>query len=144
MTGEVQKQAAAAQSRNRRPFASKQPNLPLPDINGYVSRWFNDEENRLSRAQDAGWEFVTPSDFPSFRPSQQVAPNSDLGSRVSVVCGTDEQGKSMRAYLMKIKKEWAADDHRAKMDAIDETDRAIHGGRLHPHSGSYVKQISII
>lgn len=143
MTGEVHKQAVAAQSRNRRPFATKQPNLPLPKIKGYVPRWFNDEENRLPRAQDAGWEFVTPLDFPEFKPSQQVAPNSDLGSRISVVCGTDDQGKPIRAYLMKISKEWADADNREKMDAIDETDRAIHGGRVHPYSGSYIKQISI-
>lgn len=144
MIAEAQRQTQAKQAaRVRRPFANKDPNLPLPVIKGHVPRWFNDEENRLPRAQDAGWEFVAPDEFPSFRASSQVAPNSDLGSRISVVCGTDEQGKSVRAYLMKIKKEWYDEDASTKMASINETDRAIHGGRLHPHVGSYIKQVSV-
>lgn len=129
--------------RTRRPFATKSPNLPLPEITGYVGRWFNDEENRLVRAQDADWEFVTHLDFPEFRSSHTVAPNDDLGSRISVVVGTNEQGASIRAYCMKIRKEFWDEDQRAKQDAIDETDKAIHGGRVQPYAGSYVKQISI-
>lgn len=143
MSVEARSQIQAKQERNRRPFSSKEPNLPLPTIAGFIPRWFNDEENRLPRAQDAGWEFVNPSEFPTFRPSQHVAPNSDLGSRISVVCGTDELGQSIRAYLMKINKDFWDEDQAAKQKEIDETDKAIHGGRVHPYAGQYVKQVSI-
>lgn len=143
MTIEDKRQERSMQARRRRPFATKEPNLPLPVLPGFVPRWFNDEENRLPRAQDAGWEFVSPSEFSTFRPSQHVAPNSDLGSRISVFCGTDEQGTPIRAYLMKITKEFWDEDQAVKQRELDQTDKAIHGGRVSPYFGSYVKDISI-
>jgi len=129
-------------NRARLPFNTHNLRLPLPDLDGFVCRYFNDEEGRINRALDAGYEFVNPIEFRSFKQASNVAPNNDLGSRISVLVGFDDQGEPLRAYLMKLKSELYEEDQVRKQERLDEIDESIKFGRMGDPQGSYVKEIN--
>ena len=79
---------------------------------GYVQRWFNNVDDRISDSIERGWEIV-PAD--KAKVTANIVDNtSSMGSakEVSVGGGT-------KAYLMRIKKEWYEDDQKAKQREID-------------------------
>lgn len=142
-----------ANTRNERiPFGVPQSRLTVANQDpAFVYRWVNDDgRGRLDRALAGGYEFA-PSE------SQRVGSgaadgNSDVGSRVSRVVGTQEGGAGMRAYLMRIKREWYLEDQRAKQAKVDEIDKSIRRGDAHksgddnryvPSGGISVKETAV-
>lgn len=108
----------ASGSRKRIPMSVPQRKLEVPDIAGYIMYWFL--ESRVERALQGGYEFVDAKEVTlnqrGVATSGEISGNSDMGSRVSVVSGTGQDGQPERLYLMKIKKEWF-DEDRAVLEA---------------------------
>lgn len=122
--------------KQRIPVGVPRSKLAVPEIRGYQLRWFNDLEGRIQQAIDGGYEFVSPDEAPTFgTPGDIDNVNRDLGARVSRVV---DKSTGMRAYLMRIKKEFYEEDQAAKQSIIDETDHQIRKGRLHDAEHRYV------
>lgn len=119
----------------RIPVGVPRSKLAVPEIRGYQLRWFNDLEGRIQQAQAGGYEFVEQDEAPTFGNPDVDNVNRDLGARVSRVV---DKSTGMKAYLMKIKKEYYEEDQQAKQAIIDETDRQIRKGRLHDADNRYV------
>lgn len=134
----------SAAVRKRIPLGTPTLQLSLPDIKGYTCRWFNDEPGRIERVLAAGYEFVTPEDAPEFGTSEVTPGNSDLGTRISRVVGvSDTASGPLRAYLMKIRTDWYAEDQRRKQAELDKLDASIHSGSIGPRDEHrYIKDIS--
>lgn len=96
-------------ARNRLTFGAQDPN--------FVYRIVNDQDERLQQAQEAGYQFVE-SDMPLG--DKRVAEGGKVDSRVS-----KPVGNGVRGFLMRIPKEYYAEDQKAKMDLVDETEKAM-------------------
>lgn len=108
---------------------------------GYVYRWFNDHGGRIQQATQAGYEFA--KDVTAGDTGER---NSDIGSKVSQLVGAKEDGSPLRAYLMRIKREWYLEDQTAKQADINETDESIrHGqiGKEHGDGHTYIPSTGI-
>ena len=84
---------------------------------GYTYRVINDSEDRLSRAQKAGYEFVTGDDTLG---DTRAGEAGKIDSRVSKPVGNNTRG-----FLMRIKEEWYREDQEAKLRVIEETEKAM-------------------
>lgn len=101
--------------RKRIPLSVPQRKLEVPDIVGYYCRWFKGTPSRLAQAERAGFEYVTPEEVElnnvSLGGDASKDGNTDLGSRVSVVEGSEtEGGQAIRMYLMKQPIEFKRED----------------------------------
>ena len=121
-----------AGSRKRIPMSVPQRKLEVPDIAGYRLYWFL--ESRVERALQGGYEFVDNREVtPNQRgigTSGDVSGNSDLGSRVSVVSGSGQDGQPERLVLMKIKQEWFDDDQQILADRNKQIEDTIKRGGI--------------
>ena len=119
---------------NRIPMSLPQLMLEVPEITGYVMHWFADRPGRISRALQAGYEFVDPDEvrINNFGVAADLSQggSSDLGTRISVHGGVAENGSSERLYLMKIKKEWYDKDMALREEASDRTVSSLKQGTL--------------
>lgn len=125
---------SAARSRDR---SSRKERVPLgvartrlsidesaKDPN-YNYRWITDKPGRLDSAQSGGYEFAPEQ----VKVGQDVKDgNSDVGSRVSRVVGTNSDGTPQRGYLMRIPKEYFEADQAEKQRKVDDIDAAIKRG----------------
>ena len=112
----------ARKGRTRRKPLGTRAKLEIPEKYieaGYVYRVVNDTPGRLEDFQEAGWEFVKRSD-------SEVDDGS--GSNLSFHVGVGADKKPLRAFAMRIKKEWFDEDQAAKQDEVNATDAAIRGG----------------
>jgi hypothetical protein len=112
---------------------------------GKRMRWINDTaDGRVQRAEDGGYGFVTADGTERIGEGQNG--NSDLGSRISRIVGTKEDGTPLRAYLMAIDEEYYQEDQAAKQKEVDEIDAQIRSGSVGNtkpgQDGRYVKDIS--
>ena len=122
-----QKMEAAVEKRTRIPMSAPRAKLATPEIPGYHSHWLNDYTGRILQAQQGGYEFVSSGEALVTMPDLAGSPlgvGTDLGSRVSVVVGKNEDGSPLRAYLMKIRNEWFKEDQAASQQRVD----AVHDG----------------
>lgn len=119
---------------NRVPMSLPEQMLQVPSIEGYEMYWFADRPGRISRAIAAGWQFVEPGEVKinnfSLAGDFLKDGNTDLGSRVSLHGGVNEQGASERLYLMKCKKEWYDKDMAAREARNDAVAAALRGGNV--------------
>lgn len=96
--------------RNRLTFTGAQdPN--------YVYRVINDQGDRLQQALDGGYEFVASDEKLG---DNRVAEGSALDSRVS-----KPVGNGVRGFLMRIPKDFYAEDQKTKQHSIDEVEKAM-------------------
>lgn len=97
----------ASGERKRIPLSVPQRKLEVPGIPGFYLRWFRGTPQRLAQAERAGFEYVDEREIElnnlSLGGDATKAGNTDLGSRVSVIEGseTDGSGQAIRMYLMK-------------------------------------------
>jgi hypothetical protein len=122
-----EKMSEAREARTRIPMSAPRAKLSTPDIPGFHSHWLNDYPGRLLQASQGGYEFVSPEEaLVSSRDlaGDVVGKGTDLGSRISVVVGKNEDGTPLRAYLMKIRNEWYKEDQLASQERVD----AVHEG----------------
>lgn len=97
---------------SRVPMSIPQIKLAVRDIPGYRLYWFKEEN--IERAIQAGYENVKRTEVFLHRNnvagSPGVSGNTDLGTNVSLVMGTFENGHTQRLILMKIRLDWYKDD----------------------------------
>lgn len=109
-------EAKASAERRRIPMSVPVQKLEAPDIPGYHLHWFNGTPQRIQRALDGGYEFVDEREAninnTSLGGTSTRTGNTDMGSRVSVLSGTEigQDGQPVRLILMKIKQEWYEED----------------------------------
>lgn len=97
---------------------------------GFVLRWINDDRDRIPRSQVQGWTFVTKQEAGL---NDKLTPiNKDMGENIAVYVGGDEQGKAMRAFLMKIPKEGFDRIMAPKERRDDMIEEAIRRGGIGP------------
>lgn len=116
----------SAERATNRPDRSKSTRVPLGNRarlsfnnleEGYVYRVINDVDDRIKRAEAAGYEFVESE---SSLGETRVADASKMGAKVS-----KPVGGGMTGYLMRIKKDWYDEDQKAKQARIDDTESAM-------------------
>lgn len=85
---------------------------------GYVRRWFNDTDDRIERAKEAGYTEVIKS---SAKVGDEMAgADSQMGSLVS-----KSVGGGMRAVLMEIPEEFYREDQEAKQERVDAREAGL-------------------
>ena len=119
--------------RVRVPFGGPRLRLQLSDEDqkrfeeeGYVARWFNDQDGRVARAEGGGYVFVKPEEVPSLGSGVVHQGNTNAGSKVSKVVSRGEP--IITAYLMKIRKEYYDEDQAAKEENNAKVDEALAAG----------------
>jgi hypothetical protein len=135
---------AAKKETKRIPMSVPVAKLSVPDIPGYHQHWFLGE-SRVMRAIKAGYEFVDQDETVTSDWGVAGGQGQDMGSRVTYQGGdVDEQGKSQRLYLMKIRDELWQEDQKAlegQSEKMLEALRVGQGGNQMPggdHSHRYV------
>ncbi len=125
---------SSGSERKRIPMSVPVQKLAVPDIPGFHLHWFNGTPDRIQRALDGGYEFVeeTETSVPDagLGGTSTRTGNTDLGTRVSVVGGTelDRSGQPIRMMLMKIKQEWYDEDQVLVKERNDSVIDSIIGG----------------
>lgn len=136
-----------ARENVRTPFGGARTKLSVrqkKDPN-FMYRWFNDMDDRIQRALDAGYNFVQTSEISGAGEKDVMAENADLGTRVSKLAGKDEHGNPYNTYLMKIRKEFYEEDQRRKAQEVDEAEAGVVRADEHLSHGAtaYVKTATI-
>ena len=127
---------AQKSERKRIPMSVPVQRLEAEEIPGYHLHWFSGTPDRLKRALDGGYEFVDEREMKinnvSLGGSSAVSGNTDMGSRVSVVSGTEigKDGQPVRLILMKIKQEWYEEDQKLVDDRNELVAASLRGGLL--------------
>lgn len=115
--------------RARVPFSANRKRLQVDEkFDGFVTRWFNDQDDRIQRALAAGYEFVDRDDVKQVGDKDVTNGNTDMNSKVSRVVGRTAENQPVRAFLMKIRKEWFDADKAKKEETNRLVDEAIRAG----------------
>lgn len=144
-----QKMEVAREARTRIPMSVPRAKLATPDLPGFHCHWINDYPGRILQAQAAGYEFVSQEEALVTMPDLAGSPlgaGTDLGSRVSVVVGRQEDSTPLRAYLMKLRSEWYKEDQDVAQGRVDQIHEAIERGKQQvdgDNSNRYVKSVSV-
>ena len=85
----------------------------------FVYRWVNDQDQRIRRFQQAGYEFV--SDDVQVGDGPRAGEASTQGVNVA-----KEVGLGTVSYLMRIPKEFYLEDQAAKHDQVRATEESIY------------------
>ena len=126
----------SAAERKRVPMSVPVQRLEAPEIPGFHLHWFNGTPERLQRAVDGGYEFVDEREMKinpvSIGGDTTRSGNTDMGSRVSVVSGTEigKDGQPMRLILMKIRLEWYEEDQKLVEEKNDRVANTLKGGLM--------------
>ena len=120
--------------RERTPFSAGRKRLEVrwkdKDFDKkYRAHWFNDQDGRLERAEDAGYEFVKPDEAIGVGDREVHSGNTDQNSRVSRVVGRTKDSKPIRSFLMKIRLDWFKEDQAKKEERNSLVDQAIRAGK---------------
>lgn len=122
------------EGRTRIPMSTAQLKLEVPEIPGYHLHWMIGTPSRLAQAQKAGYTFVDHEEVDvvntGLANDASQNGNTDMGSRISVVAGSDtgEDGKEQRLYLMKLPLEFWEEDQRALESKNEQIAATIRGG----------------
>jgi len=114
---------------NRKPFGTMEQTMAYAKRVGFHRHWFNDVKDRISRAQEAGYEHVKNSE----------------GKNVQMVVGTAEGGGPMQGFLMEIPEEWYKEDMAAQQKIVDDREATIKRGEFERQAGDnrYVPTMGI-
>lgn len=102
-------------ARRRIPLSMPRQKLQVPELPGYHLHFFL--ESNIPAAELAGYEFVGSQEAGEINQSTigsaaDVSGNTDMGSKVRLLAGKDENGHAEFYYLMKIEEEFFREDHR--------------------------------
>jgi hypothetical protein len=114
--------------RDRTPFSANRKRLEVAQRPGYVRRWFNDQDDRIARAEAAGYAFVLKGET-AVGDKEVARGNTDINSRTSTVVGRTAQSQPIRAYLMEIPEAWYQEDQLKKEATNQMVDDAIRAGK---------------
>lgn len=122
--------------RQRIPMSVPVQKLMVPEIPGYHLHWFRGTPDRLGRALQAGYSFVTRDEVQinnlNIGDDSAEAGSNSLGDRVTVGAGSEvtTDNQPMQLVLMKIPLEFWQEDQRFLEDRNEEIANAIRGGRI--------------
>lgn len=127
----------------RIPMSLPHQKLHVPDIPGYHLHWIAGTPARLQQALAAGYEFVSPEETTvtntGLANDMSISGNTDLGSRVSIVNGSDTEVS--RLYLMKLREEYWLQDQAALAERNEQVAQAVRGGTMGgPLESGYVPE----
>lgn len=126
--------AKAPESRKRRtPLGRKQLLNVVGKDPAFEYRFVNDDEGKIARFKEAGWELELKESVSVG--DKRVENATPTGSAVEISVG---QGK--KAFLMKIPKEWYAEDQAEKQQQVDESEASTKRQAL---DGSDYGKVSI-
>ena len=95
------------------------------DTENFAYRWVNDVDNRLhDLTVNDDWEMVEN------RAGDMKPDGTGVGSEVATPVGTGENGRPIRAVLLRKKKDWYDDDERAKKRRIDDLESGLKAGAV--------------
>ena len=100
-------------ARNRLEIRNKEP--------GYIYRIVNDDDDRIQRLQDAGYEIATKESIGAVG-NRKVDSASSLGSVAHF-----SVGKGTKAVVMRQKDEYYREDQKSKQDEIDALEATMKG-----------------
>ena len=112
--------------RERVPFGSHRQRLQTEKRKGFERHWFNDTEDRIQRAMDAGYNFVLDTNV-SVGEGEIHQGSTDLNGKVSKI--VSKGGKTpIRAFLMEIPEHFYVADQADKEKRNRMVDDAIRAG----------------
>lgn len=115
--------------RKRVPFSANRKRLQVDtEFKGFHIRWFNDQDDRIQRALDAGYLFVDRKEVGQVGDKDVSNGNTDMNSKVSRVVGRTKDNQPIRAYLMKISDAFYQEDQDVKEARNRLVDDAIRAG----------------
>jgi hypothetical protein len=118
MTEENKTDSGEKQERPKRTPLGAKNRLTFKGLDpAYHYRVINDKDDRLIRAQEAGYEFVLSDE--QLGDKGAMTPKK-LGKKVSKPVGNATTG-----FLMRIRKDWYDEDQAEKMKRIDESEKAM-------------------
>ena len=92
----------------------------------YHVRWFNDADDRISRATRGGWEFIYENELDGHVGDKEVhGDSSDLNNKVSKVVNKD----GTTAFALKLRNEFWDEDRAELQSKNDRVDEAIRAGK---------------
>ena len=101
--------------------------LSVPDLPGYFCYWANDTGTRLhDLTRDDDYDYVSKSEIGD-HVGESGTGNSDLGTKVRVLVGTDDNGP-VYAYLLKKKLDFHQEDQAEKEAERRKKEEALHRG----------------
>lgn len=112
-------EATPRRGTDRIPFGKQRQRLAYPTRDGFVGYWFNDDNDRIDRALQAGWAFVL---------DRQKKP-------VSRPVGKKEGGGPLKAFRMELPEALYAEDYANEQKRIDEIEEPIKSGNLGAKDG---------
>jgi len=110
--------SASAQRPSRTPVNGRNILTVKGKDENYVYRFVNDAGDRIAVFQEAGYELVDASTVRIG--DKRVNQTSAEGSKAQV-----SVGKGDKAYLMRIPKDWHAEDQLLKKQATDQLEQSI-------------------
>jgi hypothetical protein len=126
----------SALPKGYQPMSSGTQRLTAPEREGYHRRWFRGDPGRIARAQQAGYEFVSPDDVElnnlDLGGDAKKSGNTDLGSRVSVISGDEPgpDGQYGRMYLMECPIALYEHSRALHQDRVDDIADSLRGGKV--------------
>lgn len=105
---------------NRIPIGNRPKLAVVGKEPGYEYRWVNDTPGRISLFKQGGWELCTNDevDVGNFRAEE----SSGEGS---LACQVVDGGTGLKAYVMKIKKEWFLEDQARAEDEVRKNEETL-------------------
>jgi len=115
----------------RKKFGDLKQSGSVPAIQGYYVRWVSDSPKRkphnLTQLIERGYQFVDRSHTP-IGVGIDLNTTSDIGTLVSKVRGTNEDGSPARHYLIAIRKDWRQEDRKEFHKKSDRQEDVIRRG----------------
>ena len=118
----IREQAIKQERPRRVPVAESRNRLTVEgklDRKNFVQRWVNDQDDRIARFKEAGYEFVTNEGISVGDPTVDYKSTSDT----SIVRKGVGGGKV--AYLMQIPREYYEEDQAKKQAQVDEIEESM-------------------
>lgn len=116
--------------RKRVPFGGPRQRLSVDaEFPGFKCRWFNDQDGRLQRARDAGYEFVLKKEVGQVGDKDIANGNTNLNSYVSKVVGRTRAEQPIVSYYMKIRESFYKEDQAKKEETNRLVDDAVRAGK---------------
>ena len=126
-------QSTKIAEKTRIPMSVPNQKLAVPDLPGYHCHWMLGTASRLAQAKRAGYTFVEDDEIDvmnfDIAGDPESSGNTDMGSKVSMVAGSDSApgGDAVRLYLMKLPLELWELDQRKIADRQELTAAALRG-----------------
>lgn len=136
MQNPAERPGRSSAERQRVPMSVPLLRLQVPEIPGWHLHWFRGTPERIARALQGGYEYVTPEEVElnnlDIGGASAANGNADMGSRVSVISGEEvgRDSQPISMILMKIREELWREDQDALGERQEQIAEVIRGGKV--------------